>query len=124
MNVKETTIIVDLPGIEPGPLQCECSVVPFNHKPQNLHLALSQASRGRGITYYLLFFPWSSLSGPEGNRTPYSSMPWKHVTGIPRALRILFYEITRFEAREVSWAVNTFEIKRRKRLYGNFREFG
>src|SRR3989344_5292647 len=23
--------------------------------------------------------------GPEGNRTPYSSMPWKHVTGIPRA---------------------------------------
>ena len=24
---------VDLPGIEPGPLQCECSVVPFNHRP-------------------------------------------------------------------------------------------
>ena len=25
------------------------------------------------------------ICGPEGNRTPYSSMPWKHVTGIPRA---------------------------------------
>ncbi len=28
------------------------------------------------------------FSGPEGNRTPYSSMPWKRVTGIPRAPRL------------------------------------
>jgi hypothetical protein len=34
------------------------------------------------------------LGGPEGNRTPYSSMPWRRVTGIPQAQCFLSYQIS------------------------------
>ena len=32
-DTSASTITVDLPGIEPGPKQCECLVIPFYYKP-------------------------------------------------------------------------------------------
>ena len=36
---------VDLRGIEPRPMQCECTIVPFNHRPEGTAKLCLQAQR-------------------------------------------------------------------------------